>query len=185
VITQYADCPVDGPPKSTLGVKADPELYELRHLALGMVAPEIEGEDIDGKTRKLSDYRGRIVVLSFWASWCGPCLQMIRHERTLAERLAGKPFALVGVNSDVDRAEAKRALEREQISWRSFWDVTNGNDGPISTAFNIKGWPTVYVLDPKGVIRLKFVGFGSSNQLLNGTVEHLLRELADAKEKTR
>ena len=51
------------------------------------VAPEIEGESVDGRTLKLSDYRGKVVVLSFWASWCGPCMDLVPDERTLVNRL--------------------------------------------------------------------------------------------------
>jgi thiol-disulfide isomerase/thioredoxin len=178
VIQAYSNCPSHGFKESTLGEKAAPELYELQHLWIGQAAPEIEGEDLDGGKLKLSDYRGKVVLVSFWGSWCGPCMQMIPHERKLAESMTGKPFALVGVNSDVDRLNGKRAAEKEKVTWRSFWCGTNGNDGPIPTAWNVKGWPTVYVIDPKGTIRLKLEGFGGTNtdNLLCKTVDRLLKE---------
>lgn len=178
VIQTYSNCPIPVAPESTLGEEAGPALYELQHLSIGQVAPEIDGEDLDGEKLKLSDYRGKIVLLSFWGSWCGPCMAMIPHERKLAEGMAGKPFALVGVNSDVNRLNGQRAAEKEKVTWRSFWSGTNGNDGPIPTAWNVKAWPTVYVLDPKGTIRLKLDGFGGTNydNLLSKTVDRLLNE---------
>ncbi len=185
VIRTYSNCPVPVKRESTLGEKAANELYEVQHVWTGQVAPEIEGEDLEGQKLKLSDYRGKVVLLSFWGTWCGPCMAMIPHERKLAEGMAGKPFAMVGVNSDVDRLKARRAVEKEKVTWRSFWSGTNGNDGPIPTAWNVKGWPTVYVLDPKGKIRLKLEGFGGTNTdaVLNGTIDRLLNESRERESK--
>ena len=72
--------------KRTLGQEAEARLDELLNLAVGKPAPEIEGVDLDGKPSKLSDYRGKVVVLVFWGSWCGPCMEQVPHERDLAER---------------------------------------------------------------------------------------------------
>jgi hypothetical protein len=66
VVARYADLEGLG---GTLGKAAEAELFEIRRLAVGMVAPEIEGEDLDGKPFKLSDYRGKVVLLDFWGSW--------------------------------------------------------------------------------------------------------------------
>jgi thiol-disulfide isomerase/thioredoxin len=178
VIQTYSNCPIPVKPKSTLGDRAVQQLYELQHLSIGQVAPEIQGHDLDGEKLKLSDYRGKVVLLSFWGSWCGPCMQMIPHEQKLAEGMAGKPFALIGVNSDVNPLDGKRVAEKRKVTWRSFWSGTNGSDGPIPTAWNVKAWPTVYMLDPKGTIRLKLEGYGGSNtdNLINKTVNQLLNE---------
>ncbi len=81
---------------------------------------------------------------------------MYSHERSLVKRLEGKPFALVGVNSDKNLEELHTSMEREQISWPSWFDG-GGTGGPIATLYGVRSWPTVYVLDPKGVIRFKDV----------------------------
>jgi hypothetical protein len=80
---------------------------------------------------------------------------MYPHERSLVERMKGRPFVLIGVNSDA-KERAKQAVEENQLSWRSFWDGASTH-GPITTQWNVTGWPTVYVLDHKGVIRCKGV----------------------------
>jgi hypothetical protein len=82
---------------------------------------------------------------------------MYPHERSLVKRLEGKPFALIGVNSDIDKGKLKERMTKEKITWRSFWNGPKGTDGPISRAWNVRGWPTIYVLDHKGVIRFKNV----------------------------
>ena len=184
VLDKYADCPTHQPTntwqvKATLGEVAKAELYELNHLSLGKVAPEIEGEGIDGKELKLSDYRGKVVVLSFWASWCGPCMGMVPSERRLAKRMNGKPFALIGVNGDdEDRDAVKHVVEKEKMTWPSFWS-RKGPDGPIPTAWNVRGWPTVFVIDPDGVIRFKFEGYGPGCEGdLNKEVDQILDQFA-------
>jgi Redoxin len=97
---------------------------------------------------------------------------MIPHERSLVKKLEGKPFALVGVNSDPDRFELRRACKARQITWRMWFD--GGAEGPIATHWNVHSWPTLYVLDAKGVIRYKDV----TGEELEKAVDTLLAEMA-------
>jgi peroxiredoxin len=158
VVADYSECPRQLRfrglrARRTLGDLARKELFEL-HLAKGKVAPEIDGEDLDKKKFKLSDYRGKVVVLDFWGHWSDSCRAMYANERSLVERLKDKPFVLLGVNSDKDRAKLKEVLQKEKITWRSFWDG-GSSDGPIANAWNVYTWPTIYVLDHKGVVRFR------------------------------
>jgi hypothetical protein len=116
--------------RETIGEAAEMKLNDLRR-SVGEVAPEIEGEDIEGAPLKLSDLRGKVVLLSFWGSWCPPCMSLIPHERSLVERLAGKNFVMLGVNSDEDRGKARMVAQREKMVWRSWWD--GSPPGPIAT----------------------------------------------------
>ena len=96
---------------------------------------------------------------------------MYPHERSLVKRLQNQPFALLGVNSDSDREQLKEVLKTEQITWRSFWNGPSGTAGPISKAWNVHGWPTVYVIDQQGVIRAKNV----REHQLDKAVDELLK----------
>jgi hypothetical protein len=98
---------------------------------------------------------------------------MYPHERSLVKKLADKPFVLLGVNSDTDLMELKKVLEEEQITWRSFWNGKQGTGGPISTEWNVHGWPTLYIIDHKGVIRHKFVG-SPGDEKLDAAIEKLV-----------
>ena len=100
---------------------------------------------------------------------------MYPHERSLVEKYEDEPFAIVGVNSDKDRAQIAALCEKQEISWRSFWNGPEGSRGPISSAWNVQGWPTLYILDAKGVIRYKSVG--ADLQAIDQTIEQLLAEL--------
>jgi hypothetical protein len=79
---------------------------------------------------------------------------MYPHERSLVKQLAGKPFAIIGVNSDKDLDVLKERIKEENISWRSFRN-DEGTDGVISENWAVAGWPMVYILDEKGTIRWK------------------------------
>jgi thiol-disulfide isomerase/thioredoxin len=164
VIRDYGDCEnlrtmgaVKARTRPTLKDEVKLELYELRNLRIGKPAPEIVGEDLAGTKFKLSDHRGKVVLLVFWASWCGPCMGAVPHERELVEKFKDRPFVLVGVNGDEEKDAAAKAVERAKIPWRSFWNGKEGASGPIATAWNIRGWPTVYVIDHKGIIRHKYL----------------------------
>jgi hypothetical protein len=104
---------------------------------------------------------------------------MYPHERSLVKRLEGKPFALVGVNSDKDLNELKPILEKEQITWRSFWNGPMGTGGPISAEWNVRGWPTLFLIDHKGVIRHRFLGT-PGEQALDAAIDRLVEEAEGA-----
>ncbi|MFT5302689.1 MAG: hypothetical protein ACI87E_001394 [Mariniblastus sp.] len=93
---------------------------------------------------------------------------MYPHERSLVKQLAGKPFAIVGVNSDRDREVLKKVLDEKNLTWRSFW-----GGQAIAKEWNVKGWPTTYVLDAEGVIRYK----GARGAKLDAAIETLLAEV--------
>jgi AhpC/TSA family len=103
VVREHGDVKVS---RASLGEKATGALFALH--PVGKRAPEIEGQDLDGKKLKLSNFKGKVVVLVSWATWCAPCMAMVPHERELVKRLDGKPFALLGVNCDGDREKARR-----------------------------------------------------------------------------
>jgi hypothetical protein len=96
---------------------------------------------------------------------------MYPHERSLVKRFENQPFAIVGINSDKDREPLKAVLEKEHITWRSFWNG-GSTSGPISSAWNVHGWPTLYVIDAQGIIRYKSVG--ANEEEIDKAIEELL-----------
>ena len=104
---------------------------------------------------------------------------MYPHERSLVKRLEGKPFVLLGVNSD-PKERLRKAVKQENITWRSWWDGGN-TSGPIASQWGIRGWPTLFLIDHKGVIRQKYVG-SPGEEALNKEIDKLVREAETAKE---
>jgi len=99
---------------------------------------------------------------------------MYPHERSLVKKMHNKPFVLLGVNSDKDRDALKPVLEKEKITWRSFWNGGSTN-GPISQLYKVSGWPTLLLIDAKGVIRYKWLG-APSGDVIDKAVEKLVKE---------
>ena len=79
---------------------------------------------------------------------------MYPHERSLVEQYADKPFTIIGVNSDSDRDTPRKLANDGTVTWRSFWNG-GGTGGPISRQWNVRSWPTIYLIDHLGVIRYK------------------------------
>ena len=105
---------------------------------------------------------------------------MYPRERLLAKRLAGKPFVLLGVNSDRDREALKKTVMKEDLTWRSWWDG-GSRSGPIAETWNVKDWPVLYVLDAKSVIRHKTDG-SAGDETLDKWIDELVAE-AERKQK--
>jgi thioredoxin family protein len=103
---------------------------------------------------------------------------MYGHERSLVQRMQGKPFALLGVNSDQNREELKKVLEQQNITWRSFW--AGGTNGPIPSQWKVTGWPTIYLIDHKGIVRQKYLG-NPGDAVLDSEIEKLVREAEASK----
>jgi hypothetical protein len=103
---------------------------------------------------------------------------MFPHERSLVKKLEGKPFALLGVNSDGNKDDLKQKNEKAEITWRSWWD--RSTDGPIAAKWNVHGWPTLVIIDHKGVIRHKYLG-NPGDKVLDETIEKLVEEAANGK----
>jgi thiol-disulfide isomerase/thioredoxin len=157
--------------KKTLADVAKAKIDEMENLVAGKPAPAIDGTGMDGKPLKLADYRGRVVVLVFWGTWCGPCMQEVPHERELAERYKGRPFALLGVDCESDKAAALKVMKEQGITWPN-WNDGDPGEGPIAQTYHVRGYPDTFVIDARGVIRHQHL-LGSG---LDKAVDELIKE---------
>lgn len=151
---------------------ASKEINRLKTCAIGEPAPEINGIDLEGKPMNLSDYRGKVVLLSYWAMWCAHCVEIIPHEKAIAKRFEAEPFAILGVNGDSDLQIAQAGVTQHGISWRSFRDE-QAEELKISEAWSVRGWPTLYVIDREGIIRKRCLSYESFEEI-GDTIAHLI-----------
>jgi len=118
-------------------------------VSVGEQAPEIYAYDLAGEPARLSDFRGKVVLVDFWQSNCPPCRVFHETERALLERFGSDRFVILGVNLDGDRQRGLRTQQREEIPWRSLHD----SKGFIGAQWRVSGTPTVFLIDPQGIIR--------------------------------
>jgi thiol-disulfide isomerase/thioredoxin len=127
-------------------------VHGLLGSTVGRPAPPIIGRDVNGEELKLSEFRGKVVVVNFWTTNCAPCIRLIPDEKRLVEKYRNEPFALLGVNLDPDRETAKTTITKHGVTWHNWWIEPDEQEG-ITTAWNVQFRPTIYVLDKNGVIR--------------------------------
>jgi thiol-disulfide isomerase/thioredoxin len=123
-------------------------------------APLFSTPDLDGLQIELAQLRGRVVLLDFWASWCGPCRAALPELRRLGERFAPQGLVLLGINLDEDRAAMRAAMAEHGIGWPQI-----GGDPAreISTRYGVSGIPTTVLIDRDG--RLFMSGHWSGRRL--------------------
>ncbi|MEM1117448.1 MAG: TlpA disulfide reductase family protein [Bacteroidota bacterium] len=130
---------------------AEKVLYEIDHLGVGMEAPDFETTTLDGETLRLSDLRGQVVLLDFWATWCGPCLPEIPH---LAEAAEAGDVTIIGVSLDREREPLVTMVEEQEMDWPQVWEEEEW-EGEIARLYAIQRLPTTYLLDASGRIVAK------------------------------
>ncbi|MYA71777.1 redoxin domain-containing protein [Candidatus Poribacteria bacterium] len=135
-------------------VKADPSLGWV-----GKVLPDFSSAvDLDGTPISLADYRGKVVLLDFWAVWCGPCLGEIPRIKAVYEKYHDKGFDVIGVSLDEDAAVLREFIKEKEIPWRQIFDGQKGA-GHLVQQYGVRGIPAPFLIDREGkVISVKARG---------------------------
>lgn len=121
-------------------------------LEIGAPAPDFEAPDILGNPVKLSDYLGKYVVLDFWATWCKDCRAEIPDLKRLYDKYGPKGIAFLGVSFDTDLQSLVDYGIEHEIPWMVVCNEIKWKENPISTAFDIRWIPTMFLIDPEGKI---------------------------------
>lgn len=118
-------------------------------------APEFTLKSRSGKNLRLSEYRGQVVLINFWASWCGPCRQEMPLLEDLYKRYSKLGFTILGVNVDTDSTKANQYLRDITVTFPILYDTGN----TVTKSYNVNAMPTTVIVDRSGNMRFLHQGY--------------------------
>jgi thiol-disulfide isomerase/thioredoxin len=130
-------------------------------------APAFKLTTLDGKRFSLDDMQGRVVLIDFWATWCGPCNEELPHIKRIAKDFANEPFVLVSISWDSDEAKWKSFIDKNQMTWPQYRDSNHA----LSSMFGIDAIPHYFTIDSDGVLTAEVIGSGND---VEGRVKKLI-----------
>jgi len=123
------------------------------------MAPPFAVTTLDGKRLSLDDLQGKVVLIDFWATWCGPCRAALPHVREIAKKFNGQPLVVLSVSLDKDETQWKEFVAKNEMTWPQYCD--HGFTGPIAKAFGVQAIPNTFTIDADGVLQDEHIGDAS------------------------
>lgn len=123
-------------------------LRRLPHRAGELLAPDFTVGTLAGGKLSLKDLAGKVVLIDFWATWCGPCRLALPELKTLHDQMKGQPFEILSVSADRELAPLQEFVAKNDMTWPQTWD----SRGELARAFSIPSYPSYYLLDSEGAV---------------------------------
>ena len=132
---------------------------------IGKPALDFQVTDLKGEAFSLAEYRGRVVLLDFWATWCAPCIAEIPNLKKTYEKYKDQKFQIIGISLDRSEKPLESYIEKEELGWLHYWDKSR----QVSTLYKVQGIPSTFLIDGEGVIR--------NTNLRGQALEHAVADL--------
>ncbi len=161
----------------------DPSRLRAEHfaenpeLSLHKMAPAFEVTALDGSKFNLDAMGGRVVLIDFWATWCGPCNAELPHMKQIAKEFAGQPLVILSVSWDADEAKWKNFIAKNEMTWAQYRDA----DHKLTEMFGINAIPHYFTIDSDGVLTAEMLGEGAN---VEGKLKKLLAKAREAQKVT-
>jgi thiol-disulfide isomerase/thioredoxin len=143
-------------PKDDADRERAQRFLENPNLARARMAPAFSITTLDGRQVSLDSLAGKVVLIDFWATWCGPCRESLPKIREIAQKFSGEPFVVMSISLDTDEAKWKDFVAKNQMTWLQYRD--GGFDGSISRLFGVTAIPHTFTIDADGVLQEEHVG---------------------------
>ena len=122
----------------------------------GEALPDFTLSDMSGKAHTLSNYRGKVVMVNFWATYCGPCIKEMPSMANLKSKLAGKPFEILAIDMAEEKADVSAFMQRYKIAVN--FPILLDTEGEVIEQWMVSAVPTTFIIDPQGNIRYALYG---------------------------
>jgi thiol-disulfide isomerase/thioredoxin len=158
----------------------DPTRIRARHfaenpaLSLSKMAPAFEVTALDGTRFNLDNMGGRVVLVDFWATWCGPCNEEIPHLQKIAKEFAEEPLVILSISWDRDEQKWKDFISKHQMTWMQYRDA----DHSLSDRFGVNAIPHYFTIDSDGVLTSEMLGSGND---VEGKLKKLLKRAHESR----
>ena len=136
-------------------------------LARARMAPPFAVTTTDGQRISLDDLKGKVVLIDFWATWCGPCREALPHMKELAKKFEEQPLVVLSISLDQDEQKWKEFIAKHDMSWAQYRD---GGTGPIAKLFGVEAIPHTFTIDADGVLQDEHIGDAS----IEGKIKKLI-----------
>lgn len=147
---------------------SEPELARAR------MAPAFVVSTLDGRRVSLDDLKGKVVLLDFWATWCGPCRAALPHMQKIARKFQDQPLVILSVSLDNNEQQWKDFVSKNEMTWLQYRD--GGFKGPVASLFGIEAIPQTFTIDSDGILQDQHIGDAS----LEGKLKKLLERARQA-----
>ena len=146
---------------------------ENPELSLHQMAPAFEVTALDGSKFNLDAMGGSVVLIDFWATWCGPCNAELPHMKKIAKEFTGQPLVIISVSWDADEAKWKAFIAKNEMTWLQYRDA----DHKLSNLFGINAIPHYFTIDSDGVLTAEMLGEGAD---VEGKLKKLIAKARSA-----
>jgi peroxiredoxin len=150
---------------------------EEPELARARLAPPFAVTTLDGQRISLDDLTGKVVLIDFWATWCGPCREALPHVRDIARKFQGQPLVVLSISVDSDETKWREFVTQNEMTWPQYFD--KGFSGPIAKLFGVQAIPHTFTIDSDGVLQDEHIG----DAAIEGKLKKLIKWAQQKQEK--
>ncbi len=151
-------------------LKKQDEAKKIRDaLVVGTTFPDFDEKDVAGKPLSIANYKGKVVLIDFWATWCGPCVAELPNVLKAYEKHHADGFEIIGISLDKDKAKLESFTKEKNMPWQQFFDGLFWNN-KLSTKYGVNSIPATYLLDGEG----KIIGKNLRGEALEAAVAKAL-----------